>query len=313
MTLSVHLVESYSARLRSVATAFALRDRLSAMVYVCMYVCMYVCTSDDCSLLPVSVYTAVHSNQPRFLSQVLMPAPSAAPNARDANSSPDSKGEAYLSRHQGAIETRLGEAIEALVAAQADEPIAHIGKSLLASVASKETRSAVEAAAAMAANTSAHVIRPSTTVRPRPSAATQMEWSCTEFVSSLGASAVISQALRCPLGGADGAPALQYIRAIGSSPVGRDAVLHLLRTGDVLEALADELWRGFSELHAASAATGVELHEKFCGSGAFTMSFGGLDVFLQGLEAVVGPPMPALHEAMVREHCHAADSQKPFR
>ena len=30
-------VESYTARLRSVATAFALRDRLSAMV---MYVCM---------------------------------------------------------------------------------------------------------------------------------------------------------------------------------------------------------------------------------------------------------------------------------
>ena len=226
---------------------------------------------------------------------------------------PDSNADAYLERHREPIETRLGEAVDAVVAARADEPIAHIGKSLLSSVASEEARSAVEAAAAMAANASVHEVRRSATVRPRPSAAAVTEWSCTEFISSLGASAVIAQALLRQLGCADGAPALECIRALGRSPAGRDAVLHLLRTGDVLEGLADELWRGFSGTQRSKRCDRAELHEKFCGSGAFTMSFGGLDVFLQGLEAVAGPPMPALHEAMVREHCHAADSRTPFR
>ena len=52
-----------------------------------------------------------------------------------------------------------------------------------------------------------------------------------------------------------------------------DVLLQVLRSSPLLEQLADTLWGGLAKLVAASAASGLELHDKFCqDGGAFTLS-----------------------------------------
>ena len=106
---------------------------------------------------------------------------------------------------------------------------------------------------------------------------------------------------------------LGYIRALGRSEEGRDAILRLLREGPLLAHLAEDLYQSAAALAKARAATAHELQSKFLEEAAFTMSFGGMDSFFGGLEGLVGPPLPQLHEAMRREHCMSADSHLQFR
>ena len=87
----------------------------------------------------------------------------------------------------------------------------------------------------------------------------------------------------------------------------------LLRDGDLLHHIGDEIWRGAQALHSAAAATATELHSKFCqDAAAFTLSFSGLSTFFGGLEGLIGPPNPRLMEAMAREHLDETDSRREY-
>ena len=75
-----------------------------------------------------------------------------------------------------------------------------------------------------------------------------------------------------------------------------------------MDAIADLIWGGACALLEPGEASGAELHSKFIQEGAaFTMSYGGLDTFWGGLEALIGAPNPRLDQAIEREHCHSAD------
>ena len=69
------------------------------------------------------------------------------------------------------------------------------------------------------------------------------------------------------------------------------SVLELLQASPLLERLAAELWDGLVELSAARAASGQELHDKFCqDGGAFTLSCAAASSHRRILPAIRGCP-----------------------
>ena len=138
-------------------------------------------------------------------------------------------------------------------------------------------------------------------------------WRAADWLSSLGTHDLLSDALLQSLE-ASGAAELElpFLRALGRTG-SVELVVELLRASPLIERLGAALWDGLRQLNAARAASGQELHDKFCqDGGAFTLSYGELSSFFEGLAGLVGEPSPTISEAMAREHCDAADSDNIF-
>eukprot|EP00966_Prymnesium_polylepis_P239099 5530144-Prymnesium_polylepis.1 len=119
---------------------------------------------------------------------------------------------------------------------------------------------------------------------------------------------VVASALLRPLG--DSPPPhveLQFLRSLG----GNTEACRSLLDGAVLDGLAKSVSEAAAELSSA-ASSALELSNKFAES-TFTLSYGGLDTFYEGLEGRIGAPNPNLQEAMEREHILSKDSQAPFK
>ncbi|KAL1520857.1 hypothetical protein AB1Y20_022418 [Prymnesium parvum] len=142
-------------------------------------------------------------------------------------------------------------------------------------------------------------------------------WTVAPWLASLGLAEKVGERLLAPLhtaldGRKDKEKAeLEYVRELGRR--GTKAMVLELLGNDLLDTLGGLVWDGAVALLAAGAATGAELHAKFVQEGAaFTMSYGGLDTFWGGLEALIGTPNPKLEQAIEREHRHSADSRDDF-
>ena len=142
-------------------------------------------------------------------------------------------------------------------------------------------------------------------------------WRTATWLRSLGIEEICANALLAPhYAGRHTADdladdELAYVRSLHSEA----EVRTLLSSGSgVLDRLSRAVWAGVESLRSTGAQTGAELHAKFVQDGVgFTLSYGGLDTFWRGLEALVGAPNPKLAESIEREHTACADSQLPFQ
>ena len=112
-------------------------------------------------------------------------------------------------------------------------------------------------------------------------------WTAADWASSVGANAIVAEALCRPIGRSDPRLELAFVRALASSS--RDTIAELLRAGDVVELLAAALFPAMQGLLAQQAASASELHDKFVLDGkTAALQLGGLDRFYGGLEVIVG-------------------------
>ena len=149
--------------------------------------------------------------------------------------------------------------------------------------------------------------------RARSRRRTEETWTMTSWLASLGLHDAVAATIRGSASVEEASDMeLAYVRSLASSG-SRAQVERLLRDGDLVRHVGDEVWRGAQELQRAAAATATELHSKFCQEArAFTMSFSGLSTFFGGLEGLLGPPNPRLMAAMAREHLEAPDSRSEY-
>ena len=84
------------------------------------------------------------------------------------------------------------------------------------------------------------------------------------------------------------------------------------RDSRLIDAIIDALAAGVTRLNSYSTSSATELQDKFLQEGAGLLSYGGLNKFFGGLEALVGGPNPRVHEAMKAEHVDKKDSKSPF-
>ena len=75
---------------------------------------------------------------------------------------------------------------------------------------------------------------------------------------------------------------------------GKDRMLELLKEGNALERLAEDIWEGMEKLAGGGndePLTAQEMSDKFMVDGkAFTLQMSGLDSYWRGLEGLVGSP-----------------------
>ena len=114
------------------------------------------------------------------------------------------------------------------------------------------------------------------------SAAMEDEWTIGGWLDSLRLSSVIQAALR-PAHQASGTD-FEHIRTLSYSQ------LRTRLRAAKLEGLVDHLWSAVQSLKLQEAATARELNAKFASDAKFEMSFGSLESFFGGLEALIGPP-----------------------
>ena len=149
-------------------------------------------------------------------------------------------------------------------------------------------------------------------------------WTASSWVESIEAvSACVAKALTHKLGASsDHDRSLLFLRSLGShaacveDPVlGAAAVAVLLRDGALLDGLATVLWQNLHELAIGRTVTEIHSqHSKFVQDrAARSLTFGDLDTFYSGLEAIVGPPNANVGFAIKEEHEHGADSLVPFK
>ena len=110
--------------------------------------------------------------------------------------------------------------------------------------------------------------------------------------------------------------AFEYMRSLT-----RDKASMLLE-GAGLGGLLDVLMKGIDKLEQQCAASGPALNEKFQQTGKFTMGYGTLDVFFNGLEQLLGPPsmvkdpdldgLATICMGMKTEHLYQKDSYEEF-
>ena len=140
------------------------------------------------------------------------------------------------------------------------------------------------------------------------------KWSLLEWARGIGTHRVVAAALQREMVSkgvqTDGDSAFRFLQSLAGCD--RSVVRHSMGTAPVLEALTDLVWSAVVELQAAPGSKGatMDLQEKF--SGLVELSFGGLDRFFRGLEGLIGPPSPRVHEEMADEHCDRGDSDQEF-
>lgn len=95
-----------------------------------------------------------------------------------------------------------------------------------------------------------------------------------------------------------------------------DRIREMLLTGDALELISRHLAHAADKLSRQSAATGMQLANKFAATeGTFEMAFGATTTFYGGLDNLIGPPVMingSLKLSMSQEHCASADSRISF-
>ena len=149
-------------------------------------------------------------------------------------------------------------------------------------------------------------------------------WTASSWVKSIEAvSACVASALTHKLGASyDHERSLLFLRSLGShaacveDPVlGAAAVAVLLRDGALLDGLATVLWQNLHELAIGRTVTEIHSqHSKFVQDrAARSLTFGDLDTFYSGLEAIVGPPNANVEFAIKEEHEHGADATVQFK
>jgi hypothetical protein len=163
---------------------------------------------------------------------------------------------------------------------------------------------------------------------PAPSTASSNgpEWSLTGWLTSLELDSIVADALRYPLheelkDSSDRETIREaehsFINTLGDLS-SYEPVLRLLQKEDLLERLAETLWRGAKQ-HSETDGEGGHgtgksgAASKFFEDGDEAMKFGELSTFYEGLDHFLGPPNPNLAEAMENEHCKANDSKLEFR
>ena len=227
--------------------------------------------------------------------------------------------DAYIATHANTIEKAISRAVNAAITKRAADPVRFLTSHLQSESAPFDAfgidtahREKVSAVLHSAKARAAQAEGP----KMPPNAAKVDAWSTSAWISGLGTSQLVADALLSPLRSLD-APAdeastleLAYMRALALD--GSKETLGLL-LAQLLPSLTDVLWKGLQKLGHAKAATSAELHSKFLQEeGTIALSYGGLSNFFSGLEGLIGPPQPNLNEAMAREHCDAKDSTVPF-
>jgi hypothetical protein len=217
----------------------------------------------------------------------------------------DNDTEAWVSTHGPALEDAFSDAVS--VATGCHDPISMIAQHLLRCAADEPYTATLTAGSSRPPSSRA------SSSGPRPSASvTPDSWSACNWVRSLRVDHVLEDALLRPLGDeCTPSDALAFVRRLGRLDDSTSSALmrEMLVKGGVLDALADELCRGANALANAAAASGAELHAKFLTDGsAFQYSFGSLEQYFGGLEALIGPPSPKLDAELKAEHCNAVDS-----
>ena len=84
------------------------------------------------------------------------------------------------------------------------------------------------------------------------------------------------------------------------------------RLNAAVDVLVEKLEPALRELASGAAATPKQLQAKFLQEGAGLLSYGDLNTFFGGLEAMVGAPLPRVREAMATEHTQQPDSRLEF-
>ena len=106
---------------------------------------------------------------------------------------------------------------------------------------------------------------------------------------------------------------LALLLSLACAEAGRTQLFTYLREGGVIEKLVSEMWPGLQQLATRSLPDSNETHgSRFVQGQGFELSYGDLNVFFGGLEAIVGSPHPMVEEGMSREHCTSVDSFVPF-
>jgi NLR family CARD domain-containing protein 3 len=131
-------------------------------------------------------------------------------------------------------------------------------------------------------------------------------WTARAWVSSLCLSSRVADALALP------APSEQfdYVRRLT-----RWRLWWMLQRAS-LGGLSGQLWKEVQTLKSQAASTAAELNAKFAASPCtFEMSYGSLDIFYGGLDALIGSPVMkdgSLVRSIEDEHCYQPDSRLAF-
>ena len=134
------------------------------------------------------------------------------------------------------------------------------------------------------------------------------QWTLRDWVSTTDINGVVAEALGRYAGG-DGPQALKFLQAID----GREVLATRMRADSkLLDAMVDALASAVNALQMSATDSAAELQDKFLQAGAGLLSYGGLNKFFGGLEALVGSPHPRIRGAMVVEHCEHSDSKVEF-
>jgi len=145
-------------------------------------------------------------------------------------------------------------------------------------------------------------------------AAKRQPWSIVQWAQSLRLHESVASALVRPLIDLEDAgeeAELTYLKKLDRKSLER--LLCGASPNMLTLELTERVWQGVELLREAYAVTTTELHAKYLQDGQyFTLSYGGLETFFGGLEALVGSPTPQLREAMNKEHTEALDSRVKF-
>ena len=137
------------------------------------------------------------------------------------------------------------------------------------------------------------------------------EWK--KWVVNINVPELVTEALQMPT--ESEADAFEYMRLLT-----REAVQELLEKAGLV-GLLDHVMAGLGKVMGQIAPSGPALAEQYKTSAKFTMGFGDLSDFFNGLEALLGPPQMAkdpatgeatIFRAMEVEHCFECDSEKEF-
>ena len=89
-------------------------------------------------------------------------------------------------------------------------------------------------------------------------------------------------------------------------------IKRVLESQHILEKLANQIMKCSEGIAKQEVATSEQLSDKFKEDGAFELAYGTKADFFAGLEPRIGAPKPNILDAMVREHCHGPDAERPW-
>lgn len=203
----------------------------------------------------------------------------------------------YFEQHRSLIETRCAEAIYSAMDQKAEDPLRFIGAMLMGNSPESTPSDATSVTIDFDGGSSPQ--------------SDEAAWSMSSWLKSLNMDALIAKAL---LSAHPAAERSQYAFACVLGQQADETLVRALLSRS-LDGLASELSRHLRELQAGRQtleAEALALSNKFTADGAFSMAFGGIGAFYQGLEGLVGSPSHSIDVGMEAEHCDSVDSKSPF-